>query len=65
MALLTWIGVYPVLTGVALALAPVIGEWALPLRTLVMSVIMVPAMVYAVMPGMAWICRQIEGSRTG
>ena len=52
-ALLTWAGVYPVLTLIAWALAPVIGNASVPLRTLVMSAIMVPVMVYAVMPAMA------------
>ena len=52
-ALLTWVGVYPVLTLIAWALAPVIGGASLPLRTLVMSAIMVPVMVYLVMPAMA------------
>lgn len=50
LTVLTWIGVYPVLTLIALIVEPLIGSVVLPVRTLVMSAIMVPVMVYAVMP---------------
>ena len=50
MALLTWLVVYPMFTALLAVLEPVLSEAAMPLRTLVLSVIMVPAMVYGVMP---------------
>ena len=50
--LLTWIGVYPVLTLTALAAEPLFGNAPVAVRTFVMSAIMVPAMVYVVMPFM-------------
>ncbi len=50
LALLTWLGVYPVLTLVALAAEPLLAEQPVFLRTLVMNAMMVPIMVYAVMP---------------
>ena len=50
LVLLTWVGVYPVLTGIAWALEPVLIELPVPIRTLLMSALMVPIMVYGVMP---------------
>ncbi|MDJ0740429.1 MAG: hypothetical protein QNJ91_11980 [Gammaproteobacteria bacterium] len=52
LVLLTWIGVYPVLTLIALVLEPWLSLVPVALRTLVMSLLMVPAMVYVVMPTM-------------
>lgn len=52
LALLTWVGVYPVLTLAAWLTDPVLADAPVALRTLVMSVLMVPAMVYAVIPFM-------------
>ncbi len=50
LVLLTWAGVYPVLTGIALALEPYLSRQPVALQTLIMSAIMVPAMVLIVMP---------------
>ena len=50
MALVTWLVVYPMLTVLLAVLEPVLSDVAMPLRTLVLSVIMVPAMVYGAMP---------------
>ena len=50
--LLTWIGVYPVLTLAAYAAEPILGEAPVAVRTLGMSAVMVPLMVYIVMPFM-------------
>ena len=52
-ALLTWLGVYPLLTLIAWLLAPILAPLHLPARTLVMSAVMVPVMMYGVMPFMA------------
>ncbi len=43
-------GVYPVLTAIALVLEPVLVGMPVPMRTLLMSALMVPIMVYGVMP---------------
>lgn len=48
----TWLGVYPVLTVLALMLDPYLNELRLPIRTLVLSLIMVPMMVLLIMPGL-------------
>lgn len=50
MALLTWAVVYPMITLLLAALGPLIGDVAMPLRTLLLTAIMVPAMVYLAMP---------------
>ncbi len=49
-ALLTWLIVYPMITVLLAILEPVVAGLALPLRTLVLSVIMVPALVYLALP---------------
>ncbi len=43
-------GVYPVLTAIALVLEPILIGMPVPMRTLVMSALMVPIMVYGVTP---------------
>ena len=52
LALLTWAGVYPLLTVIALLLEPLLDglPLPLPLRTFATSAVMVPAMVYGLMP---------------
>jgi len=50
MALVTWLVVYPMITGLLAVLEPILGSLAMPLRTLVLTAIMVPAMVYVAMP---------------
>lgn len=49
---LTWLGVYPVLTIIALALDPLLASRPLWLQTFLMSAIMVPIMVIGVMPAL-------------
>ncbi|WP_434054426.1 MAG: hypothetical protein RDA78_05900 [Roseibium sp.] len=49
-ALLTWLVVYPMITVLLAVLEPLLSDVAIPLRTLVLSLIMVPAMVYGTMP---------------
>ncbi|WP_421979227.1 hypothetical protein [Roseibium sp.] len=67
MALITWLVVYPMITVLLAALEPVLSEAAMPLRTLVLSVIMVPAMVYGVMPfataRLGWWLNETSGPR--
>ena len=50
MALLTWLVVYPLITTLLALLEPLVGSLALPLRTLLLSAIMVPAMAYLALP---------------
>jgi uncharacterized protein len=50
LALLSWAGAYAVITLILYVLGPATASWPLPLRTLVISALMAPAMVYLVMP---------------
>lgn len=63
--LVTWAVVYPLITGLILLLDPVVSSWALPLRTLFLSSIMVPLMVFWAMPlGTGLFHRFLETSET-
>ena len=59
-ALLTWAVVYPLVTTLLAALEPLFTalELALPLRTLALTLIMVPLLVYL---GMPWATRIAAG----
>ncbi|MEM8837440.1 MAG: hypothetical protein AAGE89_05070 [Pseudomonadota bacterium] len=50
MAFLTWIVVYPLITALIMILEPVLAHLALPVRTLILTGIMVPIMVFLAMP---------------
>ena len=50
LALLTWVGAYGVITLILELLGPFVAPWPLPLRTLLLSALMVPALTWAVMP---------------
>lgn len=50
MAIVTWIVVYPLITLLLMSLEPLLQNIALPIRTFVLSAIMVPVMVYMAMP---------------
>ena len=52
LALLTWLGAYGVITGLLALLGPVMASWPLPLRTLLLSVLMVIALTWVVMPAL-------------
>jgi uncharacterized protein len=62
LALLTWAGAYTVITLILALLGPVMSEWPLPLRTLLLSVIMVVTLTWLVIPALtqvfrAWLVR--------
>jgi uncharacterized protein len=50
LALLTWAGAYVVITVMLALLGPVIASWPLALRTFVLSVTMVVALTWVIMP---------------
>jgi antibiotic biosynthesis monooxygenase (ABM) superfamily enzyme len=50
LALLSWAGAYAVITLILAVLGPVMAPWPLPLRTLLLSVLMVVVMTWLVMP---------------
>ena len=49
-ALITWIGVYPTLTVTLAVLGPTMQSWPLPLRALLVSVVMVIALTWLILP---------------
>jgi antibiotic biosynthesis monooxygenase (ABM) superfamily enzyme len=50
LALLTWAGAYAVITLILAVLGPSTAPWPLPLRTLLLSALMAPAMTWLVIP---------------
>jgi antibiotic biosynthesis monooxygenase (ABM) superfamily enzyme len=50
MALLSWVGAWSLITLILGLLGPATAAWPLPLRTLVLSVLMVVGMTWLVMP---------------
>ena len=50
LAVLTWAGAYGVITLLLALLGPAIASWPLVLRTLVLSVTMVVALTWVIMP---------------
>ena len=50
LALVTWIGVYPIITLLLALLGPTTAAWPLPLRTLLLTALMVPTLTWLVIP---------------
>ncbi len=52
MAILIWLGIYPVITVLVLLLFPYMAAaaWPIPLRTLLLTIIAVPVMTFVVLP---------------
>jgi antibiotic biosynthesis monooxygenase (ABM) superfamily enzyme len=64
MALLTWLGAYPVITIALGVLGPITTAWPLPLRTLLISALMVAALTWGVLPALTYVLRGwLRGNR--
>jgi antibiotic biosynthesis monooxygenase (ABM) superfamily enzyme len=50
MAVLIWLGIYPTITTLLIFIMPLTTNWPLPLRTLLLTVIAVPLMVFLILP---------------
>jgi antibiotic biosynthesis monooxygenase (ABM) superfamily enzyme len=57
LALLTWAGAYSVITAILAVLGPLMATWPLMLRTLLLSVLMVVAMTWLVIPSLTRLFR--------
>jgi antibiotic biosynthesis monooxygenase (ABM) superfamily enzyme len=57
LALVTWAGAYAVITAILAALGPLMATWPLLLRTLLLSVLMVVAMTWLVIPSLTRLFR--------
>ncbi|MBP6425852.1 MAG: hypothetical protein KA278_09045 [Flavobacterium sp.] len=49
-AVMVWLAIYPTITFVSYLIGDVIKEWPLPLKTLIMTGILVPTMVFVLLP---------------
>jgi antibiotic biosynthesis monooxygenase (ABM) superfamily enzyme len=49
-ALIVWLAIYPTITTVLQLSGPLIGDWPLPLRTLAITAVVVPLMVFVLLP---------------
>ena len=49
-AVLVWLAIYPLISLIMIFLGPVLMQIAVPLRTLLITFILVPTMVYAIIP---------------
>jgi antibiotic biosynthesis monooxygenase (ABM) superfamily enzyme len=58
MAILTWIAIYPTITILLLIADPLLDKLgSIPSRTLLLSLVMVPFMVFLLMPILLKLCR--------
>ena len=57
LALLTWAGAYAAITGILGLLGPSMATWPLPLKTLLISVIMVVTLTWLVIPSLTRLFR--------
>jgi antibiotic biosynthesis monooxygenase (ABM) superfamily enzyme len=51
-ALLVWLAIYPTITLLLELGGPVINDWPLPLRTLALTAVAVPLMVFVLLPAL-------------
>jgi uncharacterized protein len=58
LAVVTWIGVYPLITFLLAVTGPATETWPLPLRTLLLTGLMVPTMTWLVLPRLTRLFRR-------
>ncbi len=51
-ALLTWVAIFPSVLVVQILLAPIDSHWPLPLRTLALTLLVVPLAAYVLIPAL-------------
>jgi antibiotic biosynthesis monooxygenase (ABM) superfamily enzyme len=49
-AVITWLGVYPILTVTLALLGPTMKGWPLPLQTLLVTLLLVPLLTFVIFP---------------
>jgi uncharacterized protein len=70
LALLTWAGAYAVITLILAVFGPAMAAWPLPLRTLLLTALMVAALTWVVIPLLSrlfqgWLARGRPSNRGG
>jgi antibiotic biosynthesis monooxygenase (ABM) superfamily enzyme len=51
-AVLVWLAIYPSLTVILWLVGPAIRDWPVALRTLLLTIVLVPLMVYVLLPAL-------------
>jgi len=64
-ALLTWVAVYPTITVALLLLHPLIGGFPVAVQTLVLTAVVVPPVVYLVLPALVRLDARLARRRAG
>jgi uncharacterized protein len=69
-AVITWLAIYPALTVTIALLSPVLAPLPLFLRTLILTVVLVPIMVYVLVPTVqrlfaGWLSSDVSPNRSG
>ncbi|MEU1882204.1 hypothetical protein ABZ470_33285 [Streptosporangium sp. NPDC020072] len=62
-AVITWLSVYVMIMLVQVVIGPVLAPLPLPLRTLALTAIVVPAVVYALVPSLLRVHAHLRRSR--
>jgi antibiotic biosynthesis monooxygenase (ABM) superfamily enzyme len=62
-AVITWIAIFPLVTIGFFAIAPFAGDWNPVLRAFVLTLVVVPAAVYVVVPQLMRVYGKIRASR--
>lgn len=57
-AIVTWAAIFPLITLIAVASAPLIRPWPLVSRLAVTTLVTVPVMTWVVMPRVTWLLRR-------
>jgi antibiotic biosynthesis monooxygenase (ABM) superfamily enzyme len=57
LALLSWLVIYPLITGIFLLFNQPLMQLALPLRTLILTIVLVGLMSYIIMP---WLTKKLN-----
>ena len=65
LAVVTWAGAYAVITLILWLLGPSMASWPLPVRTLLISVIMVITLTWVVIPALTRLLRPWLTARMG
>jgi len=57
MAVVVWLAIYPTITLLLALGGPTIAEWPLPVRTLALTLVAVPLMVFVLLPQLQRVLR--------
>ncbi|MEM6269499.1 MAG: hypothetical protein AAF998_08680 [Bacteroidota bacterium] len=57
-AFITWLAIYPLITVILYLFGPLLAELPLAVRTLLLTAVLVPIMVYVLVPGLQRVFRK-------